>query len=164
MADANNLVLERTLDAPRDRVWQAWTDPERLKTWFAPKPYLVTEAEIELKPGGRFHTRMIGPEDFDSASTGCVLEIVEGRKLVWTSSLGPGFRPAALPDDGCEALAMTVIMTLDDAGDGRTLYRAVALHKDEADRDAHAAMGFHEGWGKCADQLEQVAKEAEAVG
>ena len=66
MADTFDLVLERTLDAPRDLVWAAQTQPEHLKHWFAPKPYEITEAEVDLKPGGIFRVRMFGPDGFDN--------------------------------------------------------------------------------------------------
>ena len=165
MADSLDLVLERTLDAPRDLVWRAWTDPNHLKRWFAPKPYEISEAELEVRPGGIFRIRMIGPDGFDTGhgNAGCVLEVVEGEKLVWTSALGPGYRPALLAEEGCESFPMTAVVTLADAGDGRTLYRAVALHRNAADRDAHANMGFNEGWGTVANQLEQFAQELAAT-
>jgi uncharacterized protein YndB with AHSA1/START domain len=155
-----DLVLERTLDAPRDLVWRALTETELLKRWFAPRPYEISEFELDLRPAGIFRMRMVGPDGFDTGhgNPGCVLEVVAREKLAWTSALGPGFRPAAM-GEGCESFPMTAIMTLADAGEGRTLYRAIALHKDEADRDMHAQMGFHEGWGTCADQLGAVAKE-----
>ena len=51
MADNLDLVLERTIDAPIDLVWKAYTDPEHLKKWFAPKPYEISEIEMDLKPG-----------------------------------------------------------------------------------------------------------------
>ena len=155
-----DLVLERTLDAPRDLVWRALTEPALLKRWFAPRPYEISEFELDLKPGGIFRMRMVGPDGFDTGhgNPGCVLEVVEGERLAWTSALGPGFRPAET-GEGCESFPMTAVMSLADAGDGRTLYRAVALHKNQADRDMHAQMGFHEGWGTCAGQLEQLAGE-----
>ena len=155
-----DLVLERTLNAPRDLVWKAWTDPELLKQWFAPKPYEISELEMDLKPGGTFRIRMVGPDGFDTGdgNAGCVLEVVDGKKLVWSSALSPGFRPAEMAATGCESFPMTAVVTLADTGDGKTLYRAVALHKNAADRDIHANMGFDEGWGKCADQLEELAK------
>lgn len=157
---SNDLVLERTLNAPRDLVWKAWTDPDLLKQWFAPKPYQISEVEMDLTPGGVFRIRMIGPDGFDTGhgNAGCVLEVVDGERLVWTSALGPEFRPAEM-GEGCESFPMTAVVTFADAGDGRTLYRAVALHKNAADRDMHAGMGFDEGWGKCADQLEGLAQE-----
>lgn len=159
MADTLDLVLERTLNAPRDLVWKAWTDPEHLKRWFAPRPYEISEVELELRPGGIFRIRMVGPDGFDTGhgNAGCVLEAVEGEKLVWTSALGPQYRPAEM-GEGCESFPMTAVVTLADAGGGGTLYRAVALHRNGTDRDTHEKMGFQEGWGKCADQLEELAQ------
>lgn len=161
MADDFDLVLERTLDAPVHLVWQAYTDPAHLKQWFAPRPYQITECELDLKPGGIFRIRMTGPDGFDTGhgNAGCVLEVVEGRKLAWTSALGPGYRPAEMGEEGCESFPMTAIVTFADLGGGKTRYQAVALHKDAADRDKHAAMGFHDGWGTVAGQLEEFARE-----
>lgn len=159
-----DLVLERTLDAPRDLVWEALTNPEHLRRWFAPRPYEISELELDLRPGGIFRMRMVGPDGFDTGhgEAGCVLDVIEGEKLVWTSALGPGYRPAEM-GEGCESFPMTAVMTLADAGSGKTLYRAVALHRNQADRDAHEKMGFQEGWGTCADQLEELAKELAAT-
>ena len=159
MTQSNDLVLERTLDALRALVWKAWTDPKLLKQWFAPKPYEISELELDLSPGGIFRIRMVGPDGFDTGhgNAGCVLEVIDGEKLVWTSALGPQYRPAEL-GEGCESFPMTAVVTFADAGDGKTLYRAVALHSNGADRDMHAKMGFDEGWGKCAEQLEEIAQ------
>ena len=159
MTNENDLVLERTLDAPVELVWKAYTDPDHLKQWFAPKPYQITECELDLRPGGVFRIRMVGPDNFDTGhgTPGCVLEVVENKKLTWTSALGPGYRPNEA-GEGCESFPMTAIVTMADAGDGKTLYRAVALHKNTADRDMHASMGFEDGWGKCAEQLEELAQ------
>lgn len=157
MAETLDLVLERVLDAPRALVWKAWTTPELLKRWWAPKPYETPECEMDLRPGGAFYTRMTGPDGFEEAGTGCFLEIVEGEKLVWTSALGAGYRPNELPPAGCGAFPFTATVTFEDAGDGRTLYRAVAMHANAADRDTHEKMGFDEGWGAVAGQLGAVA-------
>ena len=161
MAEGLDLVLERTLDAPVDLVWKAYTDPAHLKQWFAPKPYEISEVELDLRPGGIFRIRMVGPDGFDTGhgNAGCMLEVVDGQKLAWTSALGPGYRPAELAAEGCESFPMTAIVTFADAGDGKTLYKAVALHKDAADREKHAQMGFHDGWGTVAGQLEEFARE-----
>lgn len=159
MSETIDLVLERTLNAPRDLVWKAWTDAEHLKRWFAPKPYEIAEMELDLRPGGIFRLRMTGPDGFDTGhgNPGCVLEVVEGEKLVWTSALAPEYRPAEM-GEGCESFPMTAVITFADAGNGKTLYRAVALHRNAADRETHEQMGFEEGWGKCAEQLEELAQ------
>jgi uncharacterized protein YndB with AHSA1/START domain len=156
MPEANDLAVERVLDAPREAVWRALTSSDLMKRWWAPKPYETPEVELEARPGGRFYTRMTGPDGFEVSGTGCVLEAVEGERIAWTSALLPGFRPAAAIED-CVSFPFTAIVTLEDAGEGRTRYRAIALHRNEADRDTHAGMGFVAGWGICADQLGQVA-------
>jgi uncharacterized protein YndB with AHSA1/START domain len=158
----HDLVLERVLDAPRALVWQAWTDPELMKKWWAPRPYRTPEIEIELRPGGKFYSRMTGPDGFDSAGEGCVLEVVEGERIVWTSALLGGWRPAADIQD-CGGFPFTAIVTLADTDDGKTRYRAVALHRNAADRETHATMGFQEGWGTCAEQLGEVARGLETA-
>ena len=163
MAETLDLILERTLDAPIDLVWKAYTDPQHLKEWFAPKPYEITECELDLRPGGIFRIRMVGPDGFDTGhgNAGCVLEVVEGNKLTWTSALGPGYRPAEM-GEGCESFPMTAIITFADAGNGKTAYKAVALHANEADREKHEQMGFHDGWGTVAGQLEEFAQSLSA--
>jgi uncharacterized protein YndB with AHSA1/START domain len=52
---------------------------------------------------------------------------------------------------------MTLILTFEDLGRGTTRYTARARHWNEADREANEEMGFHEGWGKCTDQLAELA-------
>lgn len=159
MADNHDLMLERIFNVPRDLVWKALTTPEHLKQWFAPKPYQIVECTLELRPGGTFSFRMNGPDDFDSTETSCVLEVVEGERITWTNALQPGFRPGADFPEGCGGFPMTAIMTLEELEGGKTRYRATALHRSKADSDTHAQMGFHEGWGTCADQLGELAAE-----
>lgn len=154
---AHDLVLERLLDAPRDLVWTAWTTPEHLMKWWAPKSYQTPECRIDLRPGGAFYTHMTGPDGFDFRGAGCFLEIVEGERIVWTSALGPGFRPNDLGPRESGGFPFTAIVTLEDAEGGKTLYRATAMHANDADRAAHENMGFHQGWGTCASQLGEVA-------
>lgn len=157
MADATDLVVERVLNAPRDMVWRAITLPEHAKQWWAPRPYQTTECEIDLRPGGAFSTRMVGPDGFDNRGTGCFLEVAEAEKIVWTNALLPGYRPAEAAPEDCGGFPFTAMITLEDADGGKTRYRAVAMHRNKADRDAHEKMGFQEGWGTCAAQLEEVA-------
>lgn len=161
MTESPHLVLERLFDAPRDLVWKALTRAEHLKQWFAPRPYQITDCVLELQPGGRFAFTMSGPDDFQQTELSCVLEVVDGQRIAWTNALLPGFAPAPAMPEGCGGFPMTAIMTLEDAGEGKTRYTATALHRNETDREMHAEMGFHEGWGTCADQLEELAKELE---
>jgi uncharacterized protein YndB with AHSA1/START domain len=140
-----DLVLERVVDVPRERVWAAWTTPELLKPWFCPKPWSVSECEIDLRPGGRFFTLMNGPNGERMPHDGCYLEVVPQERLVWTDALLAGWRPSASP-------FVTAILTFAKAGAG-TRYRAHVLHADVATREKHEAMGFAQGWGIALDQL-----------
>ncbi|MEO7365851.1 MAG: SRPBCC family protein [Sphingomicrobium sp.] len=158
MSDTTDLKLERLLDAPRDLVWRAWTDPEHIKRWWAPRPYATPEVEIELKPGGKFFTRMTGPDGFDYSGTACVLDVVPGERVVWSTTMKGGYRPNEFTDDGCNGFPFTAIHTFEDAGDSKTRYTATVMHMNSADAEKHSAMGFQDGWGTCAEQLGEVAR------
>lgn len=162
MAETYDLVLERTLDAPRDLVWKAWTTPEHIKQWWAPRPYETPECEIELKPGGKFYTRMTGPDGFDFRGTACILEAVPGERIIWSTTMKDGYRPNEFKDDGCNGFPFTAVHTFEDAGEGKTRYTATVMHATQKDRDAHDAMGFQDGWATCADQMAEVARELAA--
>ena len=149
-----DLVLERVVDVPKELVWAAWTQPEHVKRWFTPAPWTTVDCEIDLRPGGIFRTTMRSPEGQEFPNVGCYLEIVENERLIWTSSLLPGYRPTNRPS---ESLVMTTAITLEAHGTG-TRYMARAMHKDLADRQTHEAMGFQTGWGKALDQLVACAK------
>ena len=149
---ALDLVLERHIpDVTPAQLWRAWTEPEELKQWFTPKPWRTVACEIDLRPGGAFGTTMRSPEGDEVSGTGCYLEIVEHRRLVWTDALGPGYRPGAFP-------FMTAIITMAPEGDG-THYRALVRHHDEAARQKHEEMGFYTGWGTALDQLVEHARQ-----
>ncbi len=150
-----DLVLERTVDVPPAFVWDAWTKPEILKKWFCPKPWLTTEAEMDLVPGGIFRTVMRGPEGQEFPNTGCFLEVVPGTRLVWTGALLPGYRP--LPAGGGVPFVMTAIITIEPTSTGGTKYTATVLHGDVSGREQHEAMGFHHGWSAAFDQLVALA-------
>ncbi|HRP62336.1 MAG TPA: SRPBCC family protein [Phycisphaerales bacterium] len=147
-----DLVLERAVDVSPALVWKAWTEPEHLKRWFTPAPWTTVDCKIDLRPGGIFSTTMRSPEGVvQPASTGCFIEIVEHRRLVWTDALGPGYRPAPEP-------FMTALILLAPEGTG-TRYTAIAKHADPVKRRQHEAMGFHSGWSTALDQLVAMVKE-----
>lgn len=146
-----DLEISRFLDVPRAKIWKAWSEPKILAQWWCPKPWTTEVREFEFHTGGAFYTFMRGPDGGESDNPGCFLEIVPNERIVFTSMLTGGWRPAT------PWLAMTAIFTLADEGTG-TRYTARCLHKDDADRRKHEEMGFYDGWGTCATQLEEVAK------
>lgn len=151
VADANDLVISRVLSAPRATLWKAWADPEHLKEWWCPKPWTTEVRAFDLRPGGAFYTFMSGPDGGTSDNPGSFLEVVPEERIVFTSLLTAGWRPAT------PWLAFSAIVTMADEGEG-TRYVATVMHPDKATRDRHDEMGFFDGWGTCIDQLEAYAR------
>jgi uncharacterized protein YndB with AHSA1/START domain len=148
MSADRELVLTRLINAPREKVYRAWTDPELLKQWFAPKPYTTPVVEIDVRPGGSAYFVMRGPDGKDLPNRGVYLEVVPNEKLVSTDAYVKAWEPSEKP-------FMTLILTFEDEG-GKTRYTARVRHWTVADRETHEKMGFHEGWGLCTDQLEAL--------
>lgn len=141
-----DLVLERHADVAPAKVWKAWTTPDSLVKWFAPRPWTITECEVDLRPGGHIRFVMRSPEGQLYPNVGCYLEVVPHQRLVWTDALLPGYRPAPEP-------FFTAVVLIESDGRGGTNYTAIAIHRDEDGRKKHEAMGFHEGWGQVFDQM-----------
>lgn len=145
------LTLDRVLDAPVEKVWRCWTEPELLEQWFCPKPWFVTDAVMDLKPGGEFSNVMHGPDGERVGNVGIFLAVEPMKRLVSTDAFLPGWIPA-------EQAFMVADTAFADAGKCRTRYIARALHWTEEAMKGHEAMGFHEGWGMATNQLEALAK------
>jgi uncharacterized protein YndB with AHSA1/START domain len=150
--EALDLLLEREVDVPVEKVWAAWTKPEHLVHWFAPKPWSVKECELDVRPGGIFRVVMQSPEgEAMDGEPGCYLEVEHHRKLVWTDALQPGYRPSTNP-------FFTAILLFEPTASGGTKYTAIAVHRTPEGRKQHEEMGFFEGWGTVLNQLVEYAK------
>ena len=147
-----DLVLTRLIDAPAATLYRCWTDPELMKQWFVPKPWTIARVELDLRPGGGSLVVMRDPDGKEYPNAGVYLEVVPERKLVFTDAYTAGWVPAEKP-------FMTAIVTFEPEGEGgrQTRYTAIARHWTEETRKQHEAMGFHTGWGICADQLAALA-------
>src|SRR4051812_49892608 len=76
-----DLVLTRLIDAPRENVYKAWTDPDLLKQWFAPLPYTTPVAELDVRPGGANLIVMRDPQGNEFPNRGMYLEAGENERL-----------------------------------------------------------------------------------
>ena len=147
MADLHELKISRLIDAPREAVWRAFTD--HLAEWWCPRPWTVEMIEQDLRPGGRSAMIMRGPNGEESPQDGVYLEVIPLERIVFTDAFTHGWNPAGP--------FMVGILDFADE-DGQTRYTGTARHWTAEAMQQHEAMGFTEGWGKVAEQLEEVAK------
>ncbi len=140
-----DLVLTRVINAPREKVFRAWTEPALLKQWFTPRPWTTPVVEADVRPGGASLVVMRSPDGTERPNRGVYLEVVKNERLVFTDAYTKAWDPAEKP-------FMTVVLTFEDDG-GKTKYTARVRHWTIADRETHEKMGFHPGWDQATDQL-----------
>jgi uncharacterized protein YndB with AHSA1/START domain len=140
-----DLSFTRTLPVPRQLVWECWTTPKHFPHFFVPRPHTVKNVEIDLRPGGRSNSVFV-VDGAEIPQNGVYLEVIEGKKLVFTDFYTEGWKPA--PEG-----FMTAIIELEDTADGGTKYTATARHRTPETRESHEQMGFYDGWGTVVDQL-----------
>jgi uncharacterized protein YndB with AHSA1/START domain len=169
----DTLTFERLIKAPRERVWQAWTDPEEVKKWWGPKYFTAPVVEIDLREGGRYKYCMRGAvtpggEEQDFWSAGEFQEIVPHERIVvsdWFSNENGDKVPATehgLSADFPTEMQMTV--TFNDEGDGLTRVKVIYSLPDSPEvREAMLKSGMEEGWNttleKLATSVEEIKEE-----
>ncbi len=143
-----DIVFERLIDAPPRLVWEALTKPEHIKEWYMPREWgRVARCELDVRPGGIFRIDISVGDGREVPNLGCVLEAIPMERLVWTSMLFPGYRPAVFDD-----IPITAIMTMKAEGTG-TRYVFTALHRDAADFEKNKESGWQQGTEIALDQL-----------
>lgn len=148
-----DLTLRRVIRAPRDVVWNAWTDPSTLERWWTPSPTLTRVERLEPRPGGGFVTRMSEDGDeFVPHTDGVFLLVEEQRRLVFTNAIDSSWRPATPAP-----VPMTAEITFGDHAEG-TDYGVVVRHGDPAARARHEELGFFDGWGAVTEALAALAE------
>lgn len=150
-AHDRELALARIIDAPREKVYRCWSDTKLLMQWFAPKPWTVPRAEMDMRTGGSSFVVMAGPDGNEFPNHGVFLEVIPGEKIVFTDAYATAWEPS-------EKAFMVAVVTFEDEGKDGTRYTVRVRHWSVADREQHEQMGFYQGWGQCADQLEEVAR------
>jgi uncharacterized protein YndB with AHSA1/START domain len=149
--EGRDLILTHMIDAAPEEVFRAWTEPELLKQWFAPKPWTTHKVEADVRPGGSSLVVMASPEGKEFPYRGVYLEVVKNQRLVMTDAYTSAWQPSDKP-------FMTLILTFEDLG-GRTRYTARVKHWSDADRETHENMGFHSGWTLCTEQLASLVEK-----
>jgi uncharacterized protein YndB with AHSA1/START domain len=153
----NELVIARVFDAPRELVFKAWTEPERMMRWWGPEHFSAPVCKVDFRVGGRILVCMRSPEGQDYWSTGVYREIVEPERLVMTDSFADpdgNVVPASYYGmTGDVPLEMLVTVTFEDLG-GRT--RMTLRHRG---MPASMSTDASAGWSTSFDKLARLLAE-----
>lgn len=141
------LKISRVVGAPREKVWKAWTDPEAMKQWFAPKPFQLVVNSMDFRVGGRYQMAMRGPNGEDFPFSGTYREIAPPSRLVWIGEFTEG------PAD-----QMTTVVEFLDAGSGKTEVKAVQTFHVMTETIKHATKGAQQGWTMTLAQLAEFVE------
>jgi uncharacterized protein YndB with AHSA1/START domain len=153
----SEFVLTRVFDAPRDLVFRAWTEPERLKQWWGPKGFTMLSCRLDLRPGGVFHYGMRSPDGRAMWGKWVFREVVAPERLVFVVSFadeeGNPVRHPFAPDWPLEVLS--TLTFAEHEGKTTLTLRGVPLAATEAERKAFEAghEPMRKGWAGTLDQL-----------
>jgi uncharacterized protein YndB with AHSA1/START domain len=155
-----DLVITRVFDAPRELVWKAWTDPERVMRWSGPKNFTAPVSKIDLRVGGTYLNCMrgAGPDGVvrDFWSTGVYREIVPQKRLVCTDSFADekgNVVPAShYGMEGYWPLELLITVTFEETG-GKTKMTLLHEGMPAGQMRELAEVGWNESFDKLAEYL-----------
>jgi len=157
-------VISRTFDAPRELVWKAWTERDRLMEWFGPRGFTMTTANLDFRPGGIFHYSMTSPVGKEMWGKFVYREITPPQRIVLVNSFSD--KDAKLtrhPFSPTWPLEMLTTTTFDEH-DGKTTLtiRWSPINPTEAERNTFDTMheGMKMGWTGTFDQLAEYLAKA----
>ena len=156
-AGESDLIITRIFDAPREQVWDAWTEPGQLMRWWAPKGCTTPFCKVDLRPGGKFHYCMRMPEGRDIWGIGVYREIVAPALIVYTDSFADAQgNPVPPAHYGMSAShpAETLVTVSFEEREGKTrltLRHAIPVSVEERE-------GTEQGWGEMLDRLAEILR------
>lgn len=162
----NELVITRVFDAPRELVFKAWTEPERLQKWWGPKGFALEIVKLDLRPGGMFLGSQRSPEGHVMWGKFVYQEIVAPEKLVFVQSFSDEEgNTIRAPFSPVWPLEIINHLTLAEQ-DGRTLltFRGGPINATEEERQAFEGMRpmVQQGFGGTFDQLDAFLAESQS--
>ena len=160
-------TIDHSFDAPRDVVWQAWTDPKLLAQWFGPKGTTCSIMKHELKPGGVVHTKLEAPGMPPMYGKFVYREIVPQEKLVWEHSFSDegGVNLTRHPFAPTWPLQLLTTITFAEKKGKTALHLTwVPLNANpiEIETFRAALSGMEQGWGGSFENLDQQLKKKAA--
>ena len=159
-----DFVISRVFDSPRETVWKAWTEPERLKQWWGPKGFKVHTCKVDLRPGGVFLYGMRMPDGGEMWGKFVYREIRAPKKLVFIVSFSdPKGGVTRHPWNANWPLQTMSTVELEEQGAARTkvTVRWTPHEASELERKAfdEGRDSMKQGWGGTLDQLAGFLKE-----
>lgn len=151
-SDQRTLTLERIIDAPRELVFKAWTDPKQVAQWWGPHHFTNPVCELDVRPGGAILIHMAGPDGTVYPMKGTFDEIIEPERLVMTTG--------ALEDEqGNPQLEDITTVTFAEQ-EGKTKLTVHAVVTKAAPAAEGALAGMEEGWNQSLDRLADFVANA----
>jgi uncharacterized protein YndB with AHSA1/START domain len=146
VTDKTSLEIKRFINAPRDRVYAAWTDPEHLKEWWGPENVRTRTIAADVRQGGKYRWDLVNQAGENMTAFGEYRELIPGQKIVFTWKWDD--------DEAWEGRNSIVTVELSDHDDGTQLTLTHEQLPSEESRDRH-----NEGWNSVLDRLEKFFKE-----
>lgn len=142
------IVSERVFDAPRERVFAAYTDPELIPQWWGPRGTTTIVDEMDVRPGGAWRFVNRGPDGEESGFRGTYREVTPPERIVQTFEW-----------EGMPGHVMVDTATFDDLG-GRTKLTVTSLFHTSEERDGMLASGMERGLTETHDRLAELLAKA----
>lgn len=152
VTDDRMVFITRIFDAPRELVFKAWTDPDQLVRWFAPKDCTIHFSRIDIRPGGGFHSCISNPNFGDCWCRGVYHEIVAPERLIFTMGIadkqGNLVEPSTVGHDPAWPRETTLTVTFENYADKTKL----TLHQTVSELLAKRT-GAYPSWLQMLDRL-----------
>ena len=162
--EKKQIIIERVFDAPREKVWEAWTKPELVKEWWGPEGFYAPSIKVDFRVGGKYIYGMHGPAgsewDKDMYSAGEYVEIVPMEKLVVTDYFsdeeGNKVDPTVYGQEADAPDEMHATVLFEDVEGGKTKLSIIYTPETQEAYDAMMKSGMSQGWGTSLDKMAKV--------
>lgn len=155
MTEGNDkeIAIERVINAPRDKVWAAWTTPAEIEKWWGPRGMTTRVDEMDFREGGVWQFTMIDGDGNEYPSKGVYKEIVEEEKVAVTDEFGDSENNERVAPEGLPVGIVNTV-TFEEAGD-QTKVTVSIVHRTLEDKEKHEKMGVVEGFGSMLDKFDE---------
>ncbi len=157
MANENVIEIIREFDAPRDLLWDVWTESKHIEKWFGPKGFDTRVEELDLRVGGKSHYVMIGPDGKEYPGKGVFLEISPKDRIVSTDEFGEGAEETLPGVDLPSGMVTTALF--DVVSEKKSKLTIRVAHPTPEDKKKHEAMGVVEGWKSSLEKMDEYLAE-----